>query len=140
MAGKKPEQPGKSHGARDAGGTQVPDGLDERRRRLAAELAARRGRESGSAGEQSARPSGVAQALKLSSEFVAGIIVGAAFGWVFDRLLGTSPWGLIVFLLLGFGAGVLNVLRSAGLASEGFGSGQTTVRDDEENRPEGPER
>jgi len=35
-----------------------------------------------------------------------------------DRLAGTSPWGLIIFLLLGFCAGVLNVLRSAGLVAE----------------------
>ena len=56
--------------------------------------------------------------MKLSSEFIAGIAVGAGLGWVIDRLAGTSPWGLIVFLLLGFGAGVLNVLRSAGMVAE----------------------
>jgi ATP synthase protein I len=33
-------------------------------------------------------------------------------------MAGTSPWGLIIFLLLGFGAGVLNVLRSAGMVAE----------------------
>ena len=55
-----------------------------------------------------------ARGLKLSSEFIAGIVVGAMIGWLFDRLLGTSPWGLIVFLLLGFGAGILNVLRETG--------------------------
>jgi hypothetical protein len=31
-----------------------------------------------------------------------------------DRWLGISSWGLIVFLLLGFAAGVLNVVRAAG--------------------------
>jgi ATP synthase protein I len=35
-------------------------------------------------------------------------------GYLFDLFLSTSPWGLIVFLLLGFCAGVLNVLRAAG--------------------------
>jgi ATP synthase protein I len=30
-------------------------------------------------------------------------------------LLGIAPWGFIVFLLLGFVAGVLNVMRSAGV-------------------------
>jgi ATP synthase protein I len=34
-------------------------------------------------------------------------------GWFLDRWLGISPWGLIVFLLLGFAAGILNVMRSA---------------------------
>jgi ATP synthase protein I len=45
---------------------------------------------------------------------VAGVVVGALIGWGFDRLLSTSPFGLIVFLLLGFVAGVVNVVRSAG--------------------------
>ena len=36
-------------------------------------------------------------------------------GWLLDRWLGISPWGLIVFLLLGFAAGVLNVMRAAGV-------------------------
>ncbi len=57
-------------------------------------------------------------AFRLATEFVAGILVGGAIGWFFDGWLGTSPWGLIVFVLLGFAAGVLNSLRSAGLVQE----------------------
>ena len=67
--------------------------------------------------EAAPRP-GFAMALRLSADFVAGVVVGAGFGWGFDFLLGTSPWGLIVFLLLGFAAGVLNVLRSAGMVAK----------------------
>jgi ATP synthase protein I len=59
--------------------------------------------------------SGYARGFRLSSELVAGVLVGAGLGWLIDRLLGISPWGLIVFLLLGFAAGVLNVMRSAGV-------------------------
>jgi ATP synthase protein I len=44
-------------------------------------------------------------------------MVGAGLGWLIDRGLGISPWGLIVFLLLGFAAGVLNVMRSAGVVA-----------------------
>jgi ATP synthase protein I len=61
-----------------------------------------------------AKASAMAVGLRLSSELVAGVLVGAALGWGFDRLLSTSPLGLIVFLLLGFVAGVVNVMRSAG--------------------------
>jgi len=61
-----------------------------------------------------AKASAMAIGLRLSSELVAGVLVGAALGWGFDRLLSTSPWGLIVFLLLGFTAGVINVMRAAG--------------------------
>src|SRR4051794_40450868 len=65
-----------------------------------------------------ARASAMAVGLRLSSELVAGVLVGAALGWGFDRLLSTSPWGLIVFLLLGFTAGVINVMRAAGVMAK----------------------
>lgn len=69
----------------------------------------------GSGAQRAATASGYAKGFKLSSELVAGVVVGAGIGWLLDRWLGISPWGLIVFLLLGFAAGVLNVMRSAGL-------------------------
>ena len=65
-----------------------------------------------------AKASAMAVGLRLSSELVAGVLVGAALGWGFDRLLSTSPWGLIVFLLLGFVAGVVNVMRAAGVMAK----------------------
>ena len=64
-------------------------------------------------------PSAMARGFRLSTELVAGVLVGAAFGWVLDHFLGISPWGLIVFLLLGFAAGVLNVMRAAGVVASG---------------------
>ncbi|HWK65158.1 MAG TPA: AtpZ/AtpI family protein [Rhizobiaceae bacterium] len=95
------------------------DDLERRRRALEASLATRMPeRRNGSEGARPGSMSGSGQALKLSSEFIAGIVVGAGLGWFIDTLAGTSPWGLIVFLFLGFGAGVLNVLRSAGLVAE----------------------
>jgi ATP synthase protein I len=62
-----------------------------------------------------ADPSAIARGFRLSTELVAGVLVGAAIGWLLDRWLGISPWGMIVFLLLGFAAGVLNVMRAAGV-------------------------
>jgi ATP synthase protein I len=93
------------------------EGLEQRRAQLGAELASKRAAvREGEREEVRAEESrkGYAQAMKLSSEFIAAIIVGIVLGYVFDRFLGTTPWGMIVFLLLGFCAGVLNVLRSAG--------------------------
>lgn len=92
--------------------------LERRRRELEASIATRRTERA--AGEQAAKSSsvtGFGNALKLSSEFIAGVVVGAGLGWLIDSWAGSSPWGLIIFLLLGFGAGVLNVLRSAGLVA-----------------------
>jgi ATP synthase protein I len=65
-----------------------------------------------------AKASAMAVGLRLSSELVAGVVVGAGLGWGFDRLLSTSPWGLVVFLLLGFTAGVINVMRAAGVMAK----------------------
>jgi ATP synthase protein I len=59
--------------------------------------------------------SAIARGFRLSTELVAGVLMGAAIGWLLDRWLGISPWGMIVFLLLGFAAGVLNVMRAAGV-------------------------
>lgn len=114
-----PDETGKT-GPGDQGKPDVrDDDLERRRRDLEATLAARRPeKRAGSEGTNSGGAAGFGQALKLSSEFIAGIAVGVGLGWVIDRVAGTSPWGLIVFLLLGFGAGVLNVLRSAGLVAE----------------------
>ena len=76
---------------------------------------------------------GFGNALRLSSEFIAAIIVGAGLGWFIDSLAGTSPWGLIVMLLIGFAAGVLNVMRAAGQVAE-FGA---VTRSGDGSRPDG---
>ena len=77
--------------------------------------------ESGSSSKSD--PSAIARGFRLSTELVGGVAVGAFIGWALDRWLGISPWGMIVFLLLGFAAGVLNVMRAAGVSS---GPGQRT--------------
>jgi len=46
--------------------------------------------------------------------FVLAIGLGAWFGLLFDRWLGTSPWGFFLFFVFGLVAGVLNVYRTAG--------------------------
>ncbi|KXF78425.1 hypothetical protein ATN84_01080 [Paramesorhizobium deserti] len=117
--GKKPDQPDRTARAQGADSGPFSGDLDERRRRLEAELA-RTGalKKPGAPEERSGSSAGVAQAMKLSSEFIAGVLVGAAIGWLIDHFAGTSPWGLIIFLLLGFVAGVLNILRSSGQVAQ----------------------
>ena len=46
--------------------------------------------------------------------FVLAIVIGAYLGWVLDRWMGTSPWMFFLFFVLGLGAGILNVYRTAG--------------------------
>lgn len=113
-------------GPGDAGdpGHRQTDGIPDeelvrRRQALDSALSSHRPRrQDDEGGNAKGTVAGVGQALRLSSEFIAGVAVGAGLGWLIDRVAGTSPWGLIVFLLLGFVAGVLNVLRSAGLMAE----------------------
>jgi ATP synthase protein I len=106
-------------GEEGSGGNAHPDeaALSARLKRLSERLAREQpGRASNGAGEDRATTaSGYAKGFRLSSELVAGVLVGGGIGWLIDHWLGIAPWGLIVFLLLGFAAGVLNVMRSAGV-------------------------
>ena len=121
--GKGPGGTGRTSPGNQDGAGPRDDDLERRRRELGAKLATRRpDRLEGEDNGQTRSVSGYAQAFKLSSEFIAAIAVGIGIGWVLDRWAGTSPWGLIVFLLLGFCAGILNVLRAAGLVAD-FGRG-----------------
>jgi ATP synthase protein I len=93
--------------------------LFARLQRLGARLGqvrASRPRENGSDAGATTNAVGFARGFRLSAELVGAVLFGAALGWALDRWLGISPWGLIVFLLLGFAAGVLNVVRAAGVA------------------------
>jgi ATP synthase protein I len=119
MAGSK--GPGETGGSGPGKPHAEPreDDLETRKRALEAAIAARRPeRQSDEPKAPTGGMAGMGYALRLSSEFIAGVLVGVAIGWIVDKLAGTSPFGLIVFLLLGFGAGVLNVLRSAGRVAE----------------------
>jgi len=53
------------------------------------------------------------EALKLATEMIAGVAVGGFVGWASDRWLGTAPILMVVFLILGAAAGILNVIRNA---------------------------
>ncbi len=59
------------------------------------------------------RGSGLTRAIGLSAEVVGAVGVGVAIGIGLDWLLGSSPWGLIIFFMFGFAAGVLNLIREA---------------------------
>ncbi len=56
---------------------------------------------------------GAGKAFRMVSEFISAIIVGAVIGLALDAVFATRPIFLIVLLLLGFAAGVLNVVRAA---------------------------
>lgn len=67
-------------------------------------------RASGEEADPSSR-SAMGLGFRIGLELVVAVFVGAGLGWAFDRGLGTRPWGLLVFLFLGIGAGMTNVYR-----------------------------
>ena len=121
---KRPEP-----GSRKAFSREANDDLAERLNELESRLD-RKQRTRRTAQRERSDGSGFANALRLSTEFVAAILVGAGLGWMIDWIFGIAPWAMIVFLLLGFVAGVLNVLRSAGQMAEPrrLGEGQDDDR------------
>ena len=49
--------------------------------------------------------------LRVSTELLSGVLIGAGLGYLADRFFDTKPLLLIIFIFLGFGAGFLNVYR-----------------------------
>ena len=110
MSPKQPEQPK----SREAGEMAGPDPrLAALGKAIEQENAEQQAFLPGSRNPAGASASGYARGMRLMSEFVAGILVGGFLGWAFDQLLGTLPLGLIVFTLLGFAAGMMNMVRAS---------------------------
>ena len=66
-------------------------------------------------------------AFRVSVEIVSAVAIGVLIGWLLDGWLETTPWLMVVFIVLGFAAGILNVYRLA----TGFGySAGYTKRDE----------
>ena len=53
------------------------------------------------------------KALKISTELVASVVVGATIGFILDNWFDTKPLLTISFFFMGVAAGILNVFKSA---------------------------
>jgi ATP synthase protein I len=58
------------------------------------------------------RGRGMAYGMRMAAELVAAVIVGGLIGYGLDSWLGSKPWLFLLFFVLGFAAGVLNVVRA----------------------------
>jgi ATP synthase protein I len=85
----------------------MSDDLNERIAKAQADIGARARPGRASTGK------GVGVGFKMASDFSAAVIVGLVLGLGVDALFGVSPWGLIVLMMLGFIAGVRNVVATA---------------------------
>lgn len=71
--------------------------------------------------------SGLAQGMRLGLEFFSGTVVGLLIGFGIDRYFDTTPWFLLIFTFLGFGAGLLNVYRDINQIQESVGINKRNV-------------
>ena len=67
-------------------------------------------------------------AFRVSVEIVSAVAIGVGIGWLLDGWLDTTPWLLVVFVVVGFAAGILNVYRLA----SGFGYAAGYTKQDEQ--------
>ena len=75
-----------------------------------------------------AMTSGYGMALRLAIEMVTALGVSVLLGLWLDGELGTAPLFLIVFLVLGMGAGFINVYRAVGGLTQGSLGGPRATR------------
>jgi ATP synthase protein I len=87
-------------------------------RKRAKDLDARLNEVSGTRAERQRGPSpwaspAVGQALRFAVELVVGVGVGGFIGWFLDQQFGTRPWLLVLFVIIGFAAAIMNIVRAA---------------------------
>ena len=63
--------------------------------------------------DQRAQGAAFGQAFRYAADLIVGVGVGGFLGWALDRQFGTAPWLMILLVVLGFAAGLLNVIRAA---------------------------
>jgi ATP synthase protein I len=57
--------------------------------------------------------SGVGEGYRLLGEVIGGVLGGLGLGWVFDHFAHTTPFGLVIGLLLGTAASAYAAMKSA---------------------------
>jgi ATP synthase protein I len=85
------------------------DALDRRLAELRSE------REAEAVRAEASRTASTALGLgfRIGIELVVAVGVCAAIGWAIDRQVGSAPWGMLAGFVLGFGAGLRNLFRTA---------------------------
>ena len=63
--------------------------------------------------EINSNSSSVGNALKVSSELVAAVLVSCVIGYFLDNWLNTKPWFILIFFFIGIVTGILNVIKTA---------------------------
>ena len=78
------------------------------------QLKAARKAEAERSGQDQVPAKGMRQGNRVLTELIAGPAGGALVGWLFDRLLGTSPALLLVCMFLGIAVAFRNIIKISG--------------------------
>jgi ATP synthase protein I len=87
------------------------DRPDEALGRLGEELKAfeaARGRSASSEANQS-----MAEGYRLFAGLIGGVLGGVGLGWLVDRVVHTTPWGILIGAVVGAGVSVFAAVRAA---------------------------
>ena len=83
--------------------SEIDKRLDEARARIAPEPAM----------DPRTRGQAMGQGMRVAVDLVVGVAIGGFVGWWLDRYFGTAPWLMVLFLILGFAASMMNIIRTA---------------------------
>ena len=64
----------------------------------------------------------------LGLELAIAVVLGLAIGYYLDKWLGTGPWMTVVWIGIGFAAGVRSLYRAALRSGEDLGKEEKTKR------------
>lgn len=113
---------------------QRSDGIGRRLDDVKARQAA--GRQSDGRSGPNGQGAAYGQAFKIAAELIAGLVFGGALGWFLDKQFGTLPIFLVVFVVLGLSAGMMNVIRGARRAqalAEPLQRASPSIKDGDDN-------
>lgn len=79
-------------------------------------------------------------AWRMVTELVAGLLIGFGMGYGLDKLLGTMPLFLVLFIGFGLAAGVKTMMRTARDIEKQQVAEQNAARDDNAETSAGTER
>ena len=65
----------------------------------------------------------LALAMELPFIMIGGVVIGGGFGYLLDQRLHTGPLLALIFGVLGFGAGIWDIVRRLSRSEKNDGSG-----------------
>ena len=74
--------------------------------------------------ESSKKQSDIGIGMRISIEMVVSVVAGGGLGLLIDKMLDTGPIFMIIFVFLGFAAGLMNTYRVVKGLDEAVGLGR----------------